>query len=147
MYYNVVADIDNTIETYSMPFYKEQKMTSIEIYLNLRNKFKLDLDIHEMWAENPFFVGEYLYEDHGYEILIEKLSSFSDTVYLAVTEESSYPWIMYYGPKSLLPELLYHQIYFEYFIFDLKFEEILFDTHYSSFVKLRREDKIDYYAY
>jgi hypothetical protein len=138
MKHDLIQDIDNIIETYAMPYVKQDKITAKELYLCLKNKFKLDIDHPQLWEESQFFAGEFLFETESYDLLIDKLSSFEENIFIAITSEHQPPWPLYYGPKTYLPELVYNQIRFEYFIFDFVFQELLYGTSHSSLVKIRR---------
>jgi hypothetical protein len=138
MTHNIISDIDRVIDNYDMDFEKVDKITAQELYTQLKNIFKLDPMYPETWEESKVLVGEYLFEKDSYELLIDKLSSFDDTILLAITSYKVYPWTLYEGHKMNLPELLIKQIRCQYFIFDFRFQEILSETYQNTLLKFRR---------
>jgi hypothetical protein len=62
------------------------------------------------------------------------LDQLQDEVYLAVTNEEGYPWVVVAMPSAYVVELLLELPYFEYFIFDEGMDRVVLDTRQEMLV-------------
>ena len=62
------------------------------------------------------------------------LRGFPGNIYLVVTNEQHYPWLVIAMPAGDVQGLLLELPYFEYFVFDDAMERVVFDTHHNSLI-------------
>jgi|GEM_PF-1111162 len=96
----------------------------------LASRRGLDLDRRWLWeaVEGPISID--CEEDKDWNFAMDQwLPRFDEKIFLAVTSDEFFPWPVFEMPKTSLAELLSDNIAFEYFIFDLGMENVLFETH------------------
>lgn len=101
----------------------------------LKQAFKFDFSYLYLWEHEIHNKKTYHYSnDNWSELMNLEMDKFSEQVYLVVTDDEFYPWIVFRGKKSDLKILLEEQRFFEFFIFDDYYNKILFDTHHNSLI-------------
>ena len=97
---------------------------------NLANIFSFDLSNKYLW-EDAYIKEKIAYADsYEWEVSLSALlKSFSERIYLVVTDDDFYPWAVFNCKAESIVDILKEQQYFEFFIFDKSMNYILFDTH------------------
>jgi hypothetical protein len=104
----------------------------------LKHKFRLDYNSLFIWSELNRFSDFSYGESVNWGTLIQELmNDFNTDIFLCITNEEFYPWPVLKGKKGEIVELIGSLPFFEYFVFDSNFDELLFDTHDNFFRKVR----------
>jgi hypothetical protein len=96
----------------------------------LAARHKIDLNRKWLWEERPAAIAIDYDNKKDWEFAMKTwLPRFDERIVLVVTDDEFFPWPFFEMPKTCLEELLADAPYFEYFVFDLRMEHILFESH------------------
>ncbi|MEO1262601.1 MAG: hypothetical protein AAFZ15_27595 [Bacteroidota bacterium] len=135
---HLLNSIEQAIKNQTLGYSKlSEEEAEVEL-AKLKEAFRFDYKVLHLWGHNweNREICEYG-EGWGKE-LSRYLKDFADCIYLVVTDDEFYPWVVYYGEKRELKGLLEEQRFFEYFVFDHSCKKVLFDTHHNSLILFRR---------
>jgi hypothetical protein len=126
---DLITEIKNFIETENLDCVVVSEHETANLVENLAKHFGFDLSHRYLW-EGVCMQERIAYNDYNWEKLMFKLfGKFQERVFLVVSDDDFYPWIIFNSKKELIINLLKAQRYFEYFIFDQSMSHVLFDTH------------------
>lgn len=132
-------NIGKEIEKLDFGYHNIESEIAEQFVLDIVQKFKLNKNLVHIWDDNSLNIHTVIsYGEDQWELELSKqLGVFEDNIFLVVTNDDPYPWDVYSGQKENLIILLNELPFFEYFIFDINFDRLLFDTHSNSLVLLK----------
>ncbi|WP_421797850.1 hypothetical protein [Haliscomenobacter sp.] len=131
----LIEQIDKTIIQNGLNLFKLTQDNTSLLLEQLRVAFNLNFNQLFLWETKVEKSSSWEYGDDWDSIFSKLLNQyFPSSVYLVVTDDEFYPWVVNAGDKVSVIALLYQQQFFEYFIFDDLIEKILFDTHHNNLV-------------
>ena len=133
-----IESVKSEIKNLKLSIVSIEDSEAAYFYDVLKHKFRLDYNSLFVWSELNRFSDFSYGESVNWEVLIQELmNDFNSELFLCITNEEFYPWPILKGKKGEIVELIGSLPFFEYFVFDSNFEELLFDTHDNFFRKVR----------
>ena len=139
-------DIIKYCEVNGLTFTLLSEIYSQNLLTELKDKFDFSYDKKFIWEglkSSPFKIIEY--GDKWEYFLSIFLQEFCDKIFLVITNEEFYPWMILEGNSNELIQLLKEHPFFEYFIFDRSKDYVLFDTHHNEFIFLKKNKQLFIY--
>ncbi|MBK8626938.1 MAG: hypothetical protein IPN86_15635 [Saprospiraceae bacterium] len=130
---DLVLEINELVKEFELKVVLLSELEEQELFTKLKINFGFDYNKLFIWQMALNFIDIEYESDEWQEIWCKNLDGFNDNIYICISDETLYPWKIYFGPKDMILNIICELPFFEYFIFDGDMEKVIFDTHHNFF--------------
>ncbi len=130
---NLISEINEISKSLNYNLILLSEFEEEELFDKLKIKFGFDYDNLFIWQSITKFKDVEYQVDEWQEIWSMNLDALNENIYICISDESYYPWKIYFGSKQTVLNTICELPFFEYFVFDKEMDKVIFDTHHNFF--------------